>query len=511
MLKLINKILKQSMLLFVVFLTGAAILVLEVVAVRILSVYFGNTIYTVSSVISVILLALSAGYFAGGRLADKKATEVLFYYIILASGFAALVIYFLNLLVVPGISNSLSLRWGPLLVSFLLFFLPSFLLGTLSPIVVTIQNKRLKEGIGKTTGDVYFWSTLGSIVGSLGCGFLLIPLYGIDRIILDVAMLLIIISILGLFCIKTDRKSKIILILLFFSIPVTSTILISFQDNLNKEKYIFAKDGVYEKMVVFDGYYRYRPVRFLNQDFDRSSAEFMDSSELVYDYTKYFSIYKFLKPQISGALIIGGGAYSVPKVLLSDNPRIRVDVVDVEPELYNIVKKYFRLPDDKRLNTYIEDGRRFLKATNRKYDLIFQDAFSFSTPFQLSTSEFFQLSKDRLRPGGVFVMNVIGDLNREPPSFVFSEIRTLQSIYPNSYFFAVESVDLMSAQNIILVGVNSEKRIDFEQAQNVDDPFLRTIYAKLIDLSRYNLHIYSNFTDNYAPVEYYSSKILKDN
>ena len=93
-----TKFMQKYLLLIIVFLTGAAVLVIEVTATRILSVYFGNTIFTVSSVISVILLALSLGYFVGGRLADKRASELLFYQIIALSGLSVFLLQILKIL-----------------------------------------------------------------------------------------------------------------------------------------------------------------------------------------------------------------------------------------------------------------------------------------------------------------------------------------------------------------------------------------------------------------------------
>ena len=106
--------------------------------------------------------------------------------------------------------------------------------------------------------------------------------------------------------------------------------------------------------------YGYAPTRFFRQDGDASSAMFLNSSDLVYDYTKYYDAYKLAQPSINDALIIGAGAYSIPKALLEKEKEAHVDVVDVEPSLLEVGKKYFAVPEDKRLGNHIEDGRRFL-------------------------------------------------------------------------------------------------------------------------------------------------------
>lgn len=502
----ISTIINKYIFLLVVFITGAAILILEVVATRVLSVYFGNTIFTVSSVISVILLALSIGYYVGGRLSDKKASASLFYSLILISGYLVLIIYLLNLFVIPELSYNLSFREGPLVISMLLFFLPAFLLGTLSPLVVTLQNKKKKEGIGRTTGDVYFWSTLGSILGSLGSGFYLIPNFGIDKIIVGVGVILIAIAVIGL---RSTRKTAFISGLFIFTLvvfPVLYVTVYFFSRNFKNNSVLYSRDGLYSKITIYDDIYGGEKARFLKQDLDLSSGMYLDSDDLVFNYAKYYKLKELTHTGIRNALVIGGGAYTVPNALLNDDRHTRVDVAEIEPHLFEIVKKYFRIQDDTRLNNYIEDGRRFLHGTEKSYDLIYVDAFNFSVPSHLTTFEFFQLSKNKLSPEGLFVMNIIGRLTEKSPSFLLSEIRTFKKAFPNSYFFAVNSLEQKTEQNIMFVGYNSEERMDFKQPQFLTDEFLRSLAYLLIDTGKFDLSAHRIFTDNYSPVEYYISR-----
>ncbi|MBI5817044.1 MAG: fused MFS/spermidine synthase [Candidatus Yonathbacteria bacterium] len=116
-------------LLLVVFVTGAAVLVIEVSATRILASYFGNTLYSFSSIISTVLGALSLGYYYGGRMADKDPSRRNFYLIILYSGVSVLLLYVLSLFVLPILGFLLSPMFGPLLASLVLFFYPFFSFG----------------------------------------------------------------------------------------------------------------------------------------------------------------------------------------------------------------------------------------------------------------------------------------------------------------------------------------------------------------------------------------------
>jgi hypothetical protein len=167
-----------------------------------------------------------------------------------------------------------------------------------------------------------------------------------------------------------------------------------------------------------------------------------DPGDLVYDYTKYYSLYTDLhaaREQCTGA---GGGAYSIPKALLRElpqaNDRRRRNRTVV---LSTLQKRYFRATESPRLHNHVEDGRRYLAGRRTQYDLIFGDVYYsyFSVPPQFTTKEFFTLARTRLRPEGVFIANMIGDLSRREPSLIMAEIKTFRAVFPNSYFFAVES------------------------------------------------------------------------
>ncbi len=510
MLNAIKSFINNVFLLFIIFITGAAILVLEVTATRMLSVYFGNTIYTFSSIISVILLALSLGYFMGGRLADKKGSEFLFYQLIALSGLSVFVLHLVHIYLIPQLSTQLTLRDGPLVSSLLLFLLPGLLLGMLSPLVAQLQKARLKkQGIGHITGDVFFWSTLGSIFGSIGAGFYLIPTYGIREIIIGVAIILFCIGLLGMFIPRHKNSSIGKVVVLFLTLPIVHLTLISFNLLRENPAVVYRDEGLYDNIVIYDGEFFDTPARFLQQATDASSAMYLSSDELVYDYTKYYEVYKLVTNRPQHALVIGGGAYSVPKALLQDDPKVIVDVAEIEPELLSIGQKYFRVPKDSRLKNHVEDGRRFMMDSNSKYDIIFSDAYHFSIPAHLTTKEFFELSKSRLSQDGVFVANIIGNLGEQSPSFLFSEMKTFKSVYPNSYFFAVDTFEPNVPQNIVMVGYNGETGVNLLSVDTTE-PFLTQLPSHRIDLDKYDLAPHAIFTDNYAPVEYFISKRLTE-
>jgi len=504
---------KRNLLLFIVFITGAAVLVVEVVAVRILSPYFGSTIFTVSSVMGVILAALSLGYYIGGKMADKYPSEKLFFGIIFISGASLLFLQFLSMTILPILGYALSLTQGPLLSSMILFFIPAFLMGTLSPLVIKLQKDRLPDvGIGSISGQVFFWSTLGSIFGSLFTGFVLIPNFGINEIIMTTGVVLLLI---GIFPMSFSLRSKRFFFKLILLIVLTSLVLIFSQLFIPDTKVLYQEDGVYEKLLIYDDTYKGRPARFFVQDRSSSGAMYLDGDDLAFEYTKYYALYKLFVPQAKEVLAIGGGIYSVPKKLLSELPEANIDVSEIEPELEDLARQYFNLPDDPRLHTHIEDGRRYLADVDKKYDLMFSDVYFslYSVPMHFTTQEFFQLAKDKLNKDGIFVANVIGSLSRQKPSFLFSEIKTFESVFDNTYYFAVTGPDHFDMQNIIFVGINGDKKLDLSSPEIIDsdDQTIRNLQEHIIDLSRFDMSSYSVLTDNYAPVEYLTAQSLSRN
>ena len=187
-----------------VFVTGAAVLTIEVTATRILSPYFGMTLFTVSSVLSVILAALSFGYWSGGKLVDRYPSLNTLFSTILTGGFFTLVIHVLRNAVLPTWGTAFDMMGGPLVTSLILFFLPSFMLGMVSPIAIRLSAEKLST-VGEVAGNIFFFSTMGSIAGSLATGFILIPHFPVSTIIISTGVILVGMGLIGL--VKTTKRT----------------------------------------------------------------------------------------------------------------------------------------------------------------------------------------------------------------------------------------------------------------------------------------------------------------
>ena len=497
-----------------VTLAGMAVLIIEITATRMLAPFFGNSIFTISSVIGIVLAALGVGYYLGGWLADRRPSAVWFFALIVTAGFSVLLLQFLNAILLPGIAYRLSLINGPLIVSLLMFFLPAMFLAMLSPFAITLLHAREADrGVGNASGLVFFWSTLGSIAGSLSTGFLLIPHWGIGNIIVGVGSGLVLLGGVGL--LLTRKLPKILPVGLAL-LGLISGIALRHVTVAEDRSVVFAADGLYEKIVIRDIPYRGRTARILLQDRNVSGGLYVDDGSMAFDYTKYFELFRLFTPELKTALAIGGGTYSVPKAILHESRRAIVDVAEIDPTLHSLATRYFALPDDARLRNHVIDGRRFLHDTAERYDLIFSDAYrSFiSAPVQFATLEFFQLARSRLKEDGVLIANFYGSLAPDTRAAIYSVFRTMRAAFPQVYVIATVGPESEELQNFIFIGQNAsnpDQRIDLRQAAAVEfaSPMLQGVAALELRPTDTLVNSHAVLTDDYAPVEYYAANAIR--
>lgn len=492
-----------------VFLTGAAVLVIEIAATRILSPYYGNTIYTVSAVISVILASLSVGYARGGKEADLEPTEERFYRTIYHGAIALVVLFLFVIAVLPGLGNLFSLRVGPLVWSIILFAPSAYFFGKMSPFAVKLALLSPHHaGLGEVTGNIFFWSTAGSITGSILTGFVFIPFIGIKSILFLTTIFLLLLGGAGYIIHASSAMKRNRLINLVFLILALSAIYVIDRANHDPE-ILYQDDGIYEQITIRDTTYSGRPARFFLQDRSLSGATYLDNpNEMVFDYTKYYSLYKLWNRDTAHVVFLGGGIYTMPRALHEEVPSAQIEVVDIEPDLETIAKKYFFLPSTPKIRTHTEDGVQFLARSNELYDLIFSDVYFslFSIPSHFTTHEFFSLAKDKLTDDGVFIANVIGRNDHRDNSFLLTEIKTMRSVFPHMKVYAVDSVKSKEVQNFILVGAKNDT---VTSPASSTDKFLKELSAR--ELSITDLSSYEILTNDHAPIEYLVTEFFSRN
>lgn len=473
-----------------VFICGAVGMVLELVGARVLSPYAGSSLSTWTALIGVILGSLSLGYFLGGKIADKHQNYSVLAFIVLIAGsligFSALFKNsFLELL---SSGFHLEIRIFSVISSFILFGLPSIALGIISPYAARLKIKQVSSS-GATVGNLYAISTFGSILGTFLGGFFLIPAMGNSKLVYLLALILVITSLVISF-----RK------MVFWSAAITAVLLVGYLANQHQpnSNVIVDQDSQFQRIQILSGTINSsnRKIYLLKTDtYGLQSAVFADGSpDLVFDYTKFYRLSEVVNPKIKSALMIGGAAYSFPRDYLSKLPEATIDVVEIDPKMTEIAKKYLFLKDDPRLSIFHEDGRVNLNQNQNKYDVVYLDAFlSLSPPAQLTTVEAVKKIGQSLTDNGFVMTNVISALEGTKSKFLWSEYATLKQIFPYVSVYKINTNIINSeSQNLMLVGFKNQQEYQLALSSDI---YKGNLYQGLTEKAKI-------FTDDYAPVEY---------
>src|ERR671916_2459407 len=436
-----------------VFVAGMASMSLEFAASRILIPVFGSSIYTWGSLIGVILTGLSIGYHVGGKLADKNPN---FLKLCLAVFSAGLYIIFIPF-IAPTITSAFiqffvsDSQYASLFAVFALLIVPTFLLGIVSPYAIKLATRRLTE-LGNVSGNLYSLSTIGSIAGTFLTVFVLIPTFEINYILFGLGVTLMVFSSLfGL-----TRFPKILTVFVVVLLVFFPSISLSSAGNVmvHTGTLVYEKETLYSHLDVID----YGNIRTLYLDGNIHSQMYKDKpEELVNTYTKYFHLGFLFNPNAKDVLFVGGGGFSGPKNFLSMYSDVRIDVVEIDPDVISTARNYFNLPanDGSRLLIYNDDARNFLSKTEKKYDMIILDAFSKNyVPFHLMTLEYFQLLDKKLTSDGIIISNNIGSMTGDRSDIIRAVYKTISQVFPSVYVFTTEH-NSGNLQNIMLAAMKS--------------------------------------------------------
>jgi spermidine synthase len=485
-----------------VFICGASLMILELVGSRVLAPYVGTSTIVWTSLIGIILGALSLGYYVGGKIADVSAETRKLALIILGAAFFILAIVLINSEILNSITELVhTVYFTAVSATLFLFAIPSFILGIVSPYAVKLKMKDLHY-TGRTVGDLYAISTIGSIVGTFAAGFLLIPFLGTVNILYFLVALLILAS-LAILPGKLFGARWIFIIILF------GLIIFFLAKSVHADtSQLIDVDSQYNRIWIYslrDAETK-RPVLNLSTDpYGIQSGMFLDGdNDLVYRYSKYYRLADVINPSINKALMIGGAAYSYPKDFLKNHPVASMDVVEIDPKMTELAKKYFNLKDDPHLSVHHEDARVFLNNNQKKYDAIYVDAFNshLSIPYQLTTKEAVQEIYNSLNDGGTVIINIISAFQGDKSKFLRAELATYKSIFPQVYLFRVDNSDAYRVQNVMLVAVKSPAAVNFYS----DNAELYSLAQMIYDAPvGDDLPV---LTDDYAPVDYYTMNLL---
>jgi spermidine synthase len=491
----------------IVFTSGAVLMGLEIVGSRVLAPYFGNSIFVWGSLISVVMAALSIGYYWGGWLSAREPSYGRLLTLLLIPG---ILIFFLPF-IYPTLNERIAgvdfgTRLNPLIASSIYFLPPGIFLGTVSPYVIRLAATALAT-VGSTAGTLYAVSTCGSIFGTLLTAFYLIPLIGVSNIIHALGITLVCLSLLVLPLVRlrsvaVGRAVTALSIVGSIAMPWPSTVWA-------RLKTLLEKDTFYHRIRVEED----DEARYMY--FDRtlqSAMNLKDPSALRLIYSRYTSLGFAFRPDAKKILIIGLGGGSIPKKLQKEFPLLEIDVVEIDPDVVQIAKSHFNVREAKNLRLHTQDGRLFLARTQNQYDIILIDAYyADAMPFHLATQEFFELAQRKLTPNGIVVANLISAVTGPSGRIARAFVKTARRVFPQAYVFAArraENVGADSIQNVIVIATKDKQRLDIKEIVKRAASLDKSLFPEPIQdisASYYNGPLPDQdvpvLTDDYAPTD----------
>ena len=437
-----------------VFLSSLCIMVLELVAGRLIARHVGSSLYTWTSVIGIVLSGIAAGNYAGGRLADRfPPKETLGAIFLIASA---------NCLLIPLLNNRVGamdalrdLEWPVRIAThvFLVFFVPSCLLGMISPVAARMAIV-LGERLGRTIGSVYSWGAIGSILGTFLTGYVLIAEMGTTAVLLSVSAVLLVMALLfaGSSLLPYLWTGVLLAVLTAAWAPFPWARLVGerlgFRER-GSESVFFQDESEYSFIRVED-VIETPGLRSMTLDYlVHAYVDMEDPDRLHYDYERIYAgvteeaVRAYHAQGAPRALFLGGGGYVFPRWFLRRYPDGYGEVVEIDPQVTRAAFEAFGLEADTPARIVHLDARNrvdelYARAAAgervRKFDLVYNDAFNhYSPPFHLTTLEYVQKLRALMSDDSVFLANTI-DIFRSG-RFLGAMVNTVERVFPYVYTF----------------------------------------------------------------------------
>ncbi|MFA5994995.1 MAG: fused MFS/spermidine synthase [Patescibacteria group bacterium] len=497
------KISSQKFWYLFVFVTGAAVMMLEFTASRLLAPWFGTSLFVWGNIIGIILIALSAGYYWGGKLADKAPRADYLFIITFVAGVLTSAVPFLTTVLLSSLQFILSFQRlaifysiaGSFVILLLIFAVPIGLLGMVSPFVIRLATTKI-ENAGTVAGSLYAWSTIGSIIGTFGSTFLLIPWLGSRATTIIAATSLMLIASIG--------KRKIIWFCLALLVPIIWYVVPQqLVVNRADAKVLTQQESAYQFIQVLELEDR---LALRYNDGLGSQSYYMKTGVLTGSYYDYITALPALYslPERANVLVLGLAGGTVTRALHQYYPNFQLTGVEIDPAVTVLAKQYFHL-SEQPVKIINQDARTFMRVSAEQYDFITIDAYAseIHIPWYLVTKEFFIDIKNHLTADGILVLNV--NSTGEQSLLMQAILATLQQqfIYvnivavPNSLNYVVVAGDKpILAKPSDLVAPAELKQIIKNINQNIQPASINNTALIL--------------TDDRAPVELYTEKMLYD-
>jgi spermidine synthase len=406
--------------------TGGSIMVVEILGAKMLSPFVGTSHFVWTAQIAVALIALSIGYYIGGRVVDRSQRVSTLYWVILA---AAAYLALTVAVVEPVAYACLTVKpfaLGSLLASMALFFVPLALLAMVGPFFVRVLTSHVVD-VGGNVGRLTAISTFGSFAGTILIGYVLVPFLPNSWTMYLLSLLLAAISLVHFIVWRGKRESIVPVALLLLggaALGYGGVRRDALRHSRDEEKF-YGNSNFGILQVLESGNQRF----YLNDYLVQNTYD-----PVAKQSTSLFTFMLHGLPQlyvsnIQDVLCIGMGVGIAPMEFARDGAR--VDVVEINPAIVPVAEKWFDL-EPKKLNITIGDGRQFLNECRKQYDVLALDAFlGDSSPSHLMTREAFTAMRRVLKPEGLLVINSFGNFTAEGDYFTTSLFKTLTNVFPS--------------------------------------------------------------------------------
>lgn len=443
-----------------VFVTSAAVLVLEILAGRLLAPYVGVTLETFTAIIGTILAGIALGSWLGGKAADRVEPRTLLAPLIVAGG----ALSFVSIPIVDGLGAGLR-GAGPSVVvtmCLLAFFTPAAVLSAVTPVVIKLQLTSLDE-TGRVVGRLSALSTVGAIVGTFVTGFLLVAALPTRPTIRIVSGGLVLLGVATAVWLRSRRA---------LSAAVLGGVLAAGLFSF------VAADPCEHESTYFCARVDVDPERASGRvlwldTLRHSYVDLDDPTHLEFTYTQVLSdVVESVAPagEPLDVVHVGGGGFSMPRWLAAVRPGSTSVVLELDPLLVELVEDELGFDAEAtRTTTVTGDARLTLEGLpDASADVVIGDAFGgVSVPWHLTTREFAADIARVLRPGGTYALNII---DYGPRDLVRAEVATLQAVFGHVAVFApaerFAARSVSTGGNFIVVASDDEIDVDAVLARN---------------------------------------------
>ena len=495
------------------FFAGMSVMAVELGASRLLAPYFSSSQIVWTIIIGTIMIAMALGNIYGGRTADKNPNpDRLYARIIIAAIWIALIpvlgkyiIVLISGILIFAVNNNFLVIAG-FVACMVIFVFPLFLLGTVTPSLVKYTVDNLDDN-GKLVGNLNAANTIGSIIGTFVPTFISIPAVGTSITFLIFAGILLILSAVYFITSKISLKkikrlpASIVIFALCCAFGWKSNFAF-WQNNL-----LYEGESIYNYLQVYDDD---RAIYFSTNVLFGIQSVYLKEKGL----TGYYYDFAMAAPFMSGVnekdaldiLILGNGtgtfATQCERYFDKD---LHITGVEIDDKITKLAKEYFELPEDVEVITY--DGRAYLNAIDKKYDVIMVDAYQDITiPFQMSSIEFFTLVKDHLKDDGVMVVNMNMKSNAEGGINDYLS-DTICQVFSESYYAdtsALGNREFFASNNPEMLEVFA-KNIEMEEDESLLF-MMNRVSDRLTDYEAGDLVM----TDDKAPVELLGMRVIDE-